>query len=75
MRFSLTFALQQNMELRISYNIFRFDFFTKARLKGTFHDNIRMIRILSILAGEAKRTVEAIGGNDIFAPFPSRNVG
>lgn len=31
-----------------------------------------MIRTLRILAGEEKRAIEAIGGNDIFALFPQK---
>ena len=57
---------------KFTYNIFKFDFFARAHLKRTFHDNIRMIRTLRILAGEEKRAIEVIGGNDIFALFPPK---
>ena len=39
------------------------NFFTRAHSKRTFDDNTRMIRLPSVLDGEAKRTVEAIGCN------------
>ena len=35
-------------------------------LKTTFNDTIRMERLLSVLKGEAKRSVEYIGRNGIF---------
>ena len=35
-------------------------------LKTTFNDTIRMERLLSVLRGEAKRSVESIGRNGIF---------
>ena len=37
--------------------------FTRVHSKQTFDDNTRMIRLLSTLDGEAKRTVDAIGCN------------
>ena len=40
--------------------------FTRDQLKQTLDDNTRMIRLLSTLDGEAKRTVDAIGCNKIF---------
>ena len=42
------------------------NFFTRVLSKRAFDDNTRMIRLLSVLDGEAKRTVEAIGCNKIF---------
>ena len=41
------------------------NFFTRGQLKQTFDDNTRMIRLLSTLGGEAKRTEDAIGCNKI----------
>ena len=41
------------------------NFFTRDQLKQTFDDNTRMIRLLSTLGGEAKRTVDAIVCNKI----------
>ena len=35
-------------------------------LKTTLNDTVRMERLLSVLRGEAKRSVESIGRNDIF---------
>ena len=35
-------------------------------LKTTLNDTVRMERLLSLLRGEAKRSVESIGRNDIF---------
>ena len=35
-------------------------------LKTTFNDTIQMERLLSMLRGEAKRSVESIGRNGIF---------
>ena len=42
------------------------NFDTRVHSKRTFDDNTRMIRLVSVLDGEAKRTVEAIGCNKIF---------
>ena len=42
------------------------NFFTRVHSKRTFDDNTRMIRLLSVLDGEAKRAAEAIGCNKIF---------
>ena len=77
---SPTLALQQEFESRNlpPIPLIRFDgnpsrwpefienFFTRVHSKRTFDDNTRMIRLLSVLDGEAKRTVEAIGCNKIF---------
>ena len=35
-------------------------------MKRTFSDSLRMERLLSVLDGDAKRVVSAIGGNDLF---------
>ena len=35
-------------------------------LKTTFNDTIRMKRLLSVLKGEAKRSVESIGRNGVY---------
>ena len=40
--------------------------FSRVHSKRTFDDNTRIFRLLSVLEGEAKRTVEAIGCNKIF---------
>ena len=40
--------------------------FARVHSKQTFDDNTRMIRLLSKLDGEAKRTVDTIGCNKIF---------
>ena len=40
--------------------------FTRVHSKQTFDDNTRVIRLLSTLDGEAKRTVDAIAGSKIF---------
>ena len=38
-------------------------------LKTTFNDTIRMERLLSVLRGEGKRSVESIGRNAIYIYF------
>ena len=42
------------------------NFLTRFHSKRTFDDNTRMIRLLSLLDGETKRNIEAIGCNKIF---------
>ena len=42
------------------------NFFTGNHLKETFDSNSRMIKLLTILYGEIKRTVKAIGCNKKF---------
>ena len=80
MQVNPTLALQQEFESRNlpPIPLIRFDgnpskwpefienFFTRVHSKQTFDENTRMIRLISALDGEAKRTVEAIGCNKIF---------
>ena len=42
------------------------NFKTRVHLKVTFDDNTRMERLLSVLDGEAKRSIQSIGSNGIF---------
>ena len=77
---SPTLALKQEFESRNlpPIPLIRFDgnpsrwpefienIYTRVHSKRTFDDNTRMIRLVSVLDGEAKRTVEAIGCNKIF---------
>ena len=67
-------ALQQEFSLYLPpIFLIRFDFFTRARRNWTFHDNIRMIRLLSVLDGEGKGNVESISCNKLFyaTTYPS----
>ena len=41
-------------------------FFSRVHQKSSFDDNLRMLRLISVLVGEAKRIVAAIGLNGIF---------
>ena len=42
------------------------NFYTRVHSKSTFTDNMRMTRLLSVLDGPAKKSVEAIGSNSLF---------
>ena len=41
-------------------------FFSRVRQKSSFDNNLRMLRLISVLDGEAKRVIAAIGSNGIF---------
>ena len=41
-------------------------FFSRVRQKSSFDNNLRILRLISVLDGEAKRVIAAIGSNGIF---------
>ena len=41
-------------------------FFSRVRQKSSFDNNLRILRLISVLDGEAKRVIAAIGSNSIF---------
>ena len=40
---------------------------TRVNLKATFNDSVRKVRLLSVLKGEAKCSIESMGRSDLFS--------
>ena len=78
-KISIVKAIQQELELRQLPPIYLVtidgnpcfwpefieNFKSKIHLKHTFNDNIRMVRLLSVLKGEAKRSIESVGARGL----------
>lgn len=40
---------------------------TRVNLKATFNDSVRIVRLFSVLKGEAKCSIESMGRSDLFS--------